>query len=83
MKRASEGLIVRYGEGAAKLEGASLSRFMTVLNEYLKLFDKVDKRLRDERVTELLPKLDLSKRADFEGDKKDAAQEDREAGEEN
>jgi DNA gyrase subunit B len=30
----------------------------------------VDKRLRSERVTDLLPKLDLSKRADFEGDKK-------------
>jgi DNA gyrase subunit B len=70
LKRASEGLTVRYGEGAAKLEGATLSRFMTVLKEYLNFFDKVDKRLRDEKVTELLPKLDLSKHADFEGDKK-------------
>src|SRR5438445_9216895 len=69
VKRASEGLIVRYGEGAAKLEGANLARFITVLNEYLGFFDKVDKRLRDERVTELLPRLDLSKHADFEGDK--------------
>jgi len=72
VKRASEGLIVRYGEGAAKLEGASLARFITVLNEYLTFFDKLNKRLRDERVTELLPRLDLSKRADFEGDKKTA-----------
>ena len=72
VKRASEGLVVRYGEGAAKLEGVNLSRFMNVLDEYLKLFDKVDKRLRDERVTDLLPKLDLSKRVDFEGDKKTA-----------
>jgi DNA gyrase subunit B len=72
VKRASDGLVVRYGEGAAKLEGANLSRFMNVLDEYLKLFDKVDKRLRDERVTEILPKLDLSKRVDFEGDKKAA-----------
>jgi len=70
VKRASEGLSVRYGEGAAKLEGATLAKFITVLDEYLKLFEKVDKRLRDEKVTELLPKLDLSKRADFEGDKK-------------
>jgi DNA gyrase subunit B len=69
VKRASEGLVVRYGEGAAKLEGAALSRFMNVLDEYLKLFDKVGKRLRDEAVTELLPRLDLAKRADFEGDK--------------
>src|SRR5208283_3189380 len=72
VKRASEGLVVRYGEGAAKLEGTNLSRFMNVLDEYLKLFDKVDKRLRDEHVTEILPKLDLSKRVDFEGDKKAA-----------
>ncbi|HJS99390.1 MAG TPA: DNA topoisomerase (ATP-hydrolyzing) subunit B [Terriglobales bacterium] len=70
VKRAAEGLVVRYGEGAARLEGAPLTKFMTVLNEYLVFFDKVDKRLRDDKVTELLPKLDLSKRADFEGDKK-------------
>ena len=70
LKRAADGLIVRYGEGAAKLEGANLTRFMTVLKEYLNFFDKVNKRLRDESVTELLPKLDLSKHADFEGDKK-------------
>ncbi len=70
LKRAADGLIVRYGEGAAKLEGANLTRFMSVLKEYLNFFDKVNKRLRDESVTELLPKLDLSKHADFEGDKK-------------
>jgi DNA gyrase subunit B len=70
LKRAADGLIVRYGEGAAKLEGTNLSRFMSVLKEYLGFFDKVNKRLRDESVTELLPRLDLSKRADFEGDKK-------------
>ena len=70
LKRAAEGLIVRYGEGAAKLEGADLTRFMSVLKEYLNFFDKVNKRLRDESVTELLPKLDFSKHADFEGDKK-------------
>jgi DNA gyrase subunit B len=70
VKRAADGLVVRYGEGAAKLEGANLSKFITVLNEYLGFFDKVDKRIRNQRVTELLPRLDLSKRADFEGDKK-------------
>jgi DNA gyrase subunit B len=73
LKRAAEGLIVRYGEGAAKLEGANLSRFMSVLKEYLGFFDKVNKRMRDESVTEALPKIDLSKRADFEGDKKTAS----------
>ena len=70
VKRAAEGMTVRYGEGAAKLEGAALAKFITVLNEYLGFYDKVDKRLRAEQVTDLLPKLDLAKRADFEGDKK-------------
>jgi DNA gyrase subunit B len=70
VKRAAEGLIVRYGEGAAKLEGTALAKFITVLNEYLGFSDKVDKRLRNQRVTDILPKLDLAKRADFEGDKK-------------
>jgi DNA gyrase subunit B len=70
LKRGADGVIVRYGEGAAKLEGANLNRFMTVLKEYLNFFDKVNKRLRDESVTELLPRLDFSKHADFEGDKK-------------
>src|SRR5882724_11761947 len=63
-------MVIRYGEGAAKLEGAALTKFITVLNEYLVFFDKLNKRLREEKITELLPKLDLSKRADFEGDKK-------------
>jgi len=72
LKRAADGLIVRYGEGASKLEGSALSKFMSVLKEYLVLFDKVDKRIRDEQVTALISKLDLSKHADFEGDKKDA-----------
>src|SRR6266566_5100837 len=72
LKRAADSIVIRYGQGAAKLEGGSLSRFMAQLKEYLTFFDKVDKRLRDEKVADLLPKLDLSKRADFEGDKKSA-----------
>ena len=70
VKRAADGLSVRYGEGAAKIEGKDLARCMTVLDEYLGFFEKLDKRVRNERVTELVPKLDLAKRADFEGDKK-------------
>src|SRR6476661_6779820 len=47
VKRASEGMIVRYGEGAAKLDGATLAKFMTTLKDYLDFFDKVDKRTRN------------------------------------
>jgi DNA gyrase subunit B len=42
------------------------------LKEYFGFFDTVNKRLRDEKITELLPRIDLSKRADFEGEKKAA-----------
>jgi DNA gyrase subunit B len=70
VKRAADGLSVRYGEGAAKIEGKDLARFMAVLDEYLGFFEKLDKRVRNERVTELIPKFDLAKRADFEGEKK-------------
>ncbi len=70
VRRAAEGMAVRYGEGAAKLEGSALAKFMTTLNEYLVFFEKVDKRLRHERITELLPRLGISQRVDFEGDKK-------------
>ena len=72
LKRASDSLVVRYGEGAAKLEGQGLSKFASGLKEYFSYFDKVNKRLRDEKITELLPRIDLSKRADFEGEKKTA-----------
>jgi DNA gyrase subunit B len=73
VRRAAEGMVVCYGEGAAKLEGAALAKFMTTLNEYLAFFDKVDKRIRNERIAELLPRLGISQRVDFEGDKKTPA----------
>ena len=68
VKRASEGLTVRYGEGAAKIEGPALTKFITVLNEYLEFLGKLNKRIREEQIAALLPKLDLAKRVDFEGD---------------
>jgi DNA gyrase subunit B len=68
VKRAADGIVVRYGEGAATLDGAPLTKFMTTLNEYIGFVDKVNKRIRDEVITEMLPKFDLAKRADFEGE---------------
>jgi DNA gyrase subunit B len=67
VKRAADGMVVRHGEGAEKIEGAALTKFMGQLNEYLGFFEKVDKRLRNEQVTSLLARLELVKRADFEG----------------
>ena len=80
VKRAADGMIVRYGEGAAKLEGAQLTKFMTSLNEYMGFFDKVVKRVRNEKVVEIMERLDLAKKVDFEGEAKKAAGEDRAAG---
>jgi DNA gyrase subunit B len=68
VKRAADGIVVRYGEGAAMLDGAPLTKFMTTLNDYIGFVDKVNKRIRDEKITETLPQFDLAKRVDFEGD---------------
>jgi DNA gyrase subunit B len=65
VKRASDGITVRHGESAAMIDGETLARFMGHLDEYLVFFDKVDKRIRNEKVTELLAKAELTKRDDF------------------
>ena len=65
VKRASEGMVVRHGETASRIEGAELTRFMGTLNEYLGFVEKVDKRIRNEKLTELLARAELVNRADF------------------
>ncbi len=71
VKRASEGMVVKYGsapEGGAqgRLEGPALTRFMGQLNEYLQFFDKVNRRIRNDEVISLLASHELTRRADFE-----------------
>jgi DNA gyrase subunit B len=65
VKRAAEGIVVRHGESASRIEGADLTRFMSTLNEYLGFVEKVDKRIRNEKLTELLARAELIHRADF------------------
>jgi DNA gyrase subunit B len=65
VKRASEGIVVRHGEAASRIEGADLTRFMGFLEEYLIFVDKVDKRIRNEKLTELLARAELVHRSDF------------------
>jgi DNA gyrase subunit B len=65
VNRAAEGMIVRHGETAGRIEGAELTRFMSTLNEYLGFVEKVDKRIRNERLTELLARAELTQRNDF------------------
>ncbi len=66
VKRASDGMAVLCGADAHKIEGAALTKFMGQLRDYLDFFDKVDKRLRNEEVTEKLATLEIVHRTDFE-----------------
>jgi DNA gyrase subunit B len=67
IKRASEGMVVHCGSGEKqRIEGAELTKFMGTLNEYLGFEDKVDKRLRNEKIVEILTHAELLHRVDFE-----------------
>src|SRR3979411_2138929 len=57
VKCASDGMVIRYGDGGAKLEGKELTKYMGQLNDYLGFFDKVQKRLRNEEVTQAFAEL--------------------------
>jgi DNA gyrase subunit B len=65
VNRAAEGMIVRHGEDASKIDGADLTRFMGTLNEYLGSIEKVDKRMRNELITETIARAELTQRTDF------------------
>jgi DNA gyrase subunit B len=65
VNRAAEGMVVRHGEFASRIEGAGLTRFMGTLSEYLDFVEKVDKRVRNEKLTELLARSEFVHRADF------------------
>ncbi len=65
VKRAAEGMIVRHGESASRIEGVALTKFMGTLNEYIQFAEKVDKRIRNEKLTELLARAELTHRTDF------------------
>jgi DNA gyrase subunit B len=68
VKRASDGMVLTSGAKGKKIQGAVLTKFMGQLNDYLNFFEKADKRLRNEEITELLPKLELMRRGDFEAE---------------
>ena len=62
VKRASDGMVLRHGEGGAKIEGPALTKFMSQLKDYLDFFDKVEKRLHYTRSPKPSPRS-LSRRA--------------------
>jgi DNA gyrase subunit B len=70
MRRATENLTLEYGDAPApqKLEGGELRNFLLSLDELEQISFKVERRLRDARVVEVLqnPNLRLDKREDFQ-----------------
>ena len=67
MKRVTEDHVVQYAaQGTAPLEGRGLASFLISLTEYFQYFEKLEKRLRERGVVELLPGAGLEKKADFQ-----------------
>ena len=64
MRRATEDRLITNGAGM-RLEGRTLTKFLSDLADYFALFEKLEKRLRNRQVVELLSKSDLEKKADF------------------
>jgi len=67
LRRATENLAVE--AGAVRLEGPDLRSFLNALDEYQQMFQRMERRLRDARVVEVLsqPTLKLDTKADFSG----------------
>ncbi|HUJ51566.1 MAG TPA: DNA topoisomerase (ATP-hydrolyzing) subunit B [Bryobacteraceae bacterium] len=66
LRRATENLAVEI-KGGAKLEGAELRSFLMSLDEYQQMFRRMERRMRDARVVEVLSNIDykLDSKADF------------------
>ncbi len=76
VKRASDGMVVRYGDNGQSLEGKQLTEFMAQLDDYLSFFGKVNKRLRNDEVVRAFAEIfanegkDPARRAEFEAPEK-------------
>jgi DNA gyrase subunit B len=67
MRRATEDHTVEVGDGKrTKLQGGELTNFLMALAEYVELFDKLEKRLGDERPINALLKTELGKKMELE-----------------
>ncbi|QMV18511.1 DNA topoisomerase (ATP-hydrolyzing) subunit B [Granulicella sp. 5B5] len=64
VKRASDGMVIRYGDAGAKLEGSELTKYMAALSEYLSFFEKINKRLRNDEVTIAFAEIFASEKKD-------------------
>src|SRR5271157_4199722 len=66
LRRATENLVVVNGAGR-RLEGAELRSFLMSLDEYQQMFRRVERKMRDARVVEVLANVEfkLDTKADF------------------
>jgi DNA gyrase subunit B len=66
LRRATENLVVET-KGGVKLEGTELRNFLMSLDEFQQMFRRVERRMRDPRVVEVLSNIDhkLDTKADF------------------
>lgn len=61
LRRATENVHVEFGaNGGAKLEGGELRQFLMVLDEYQQLYTRLERRLADARIVDLLADLTFS-----------------------
>jgi DNA gyrase subunit B len=71
MRRATEDHTVEVGDGKrTKLQGGELTNFLMALAEYVELFDKLEKRLGDDRPVNALLKAELGKKMELENNDK-------------
>jgi len=81
MRRATESLTLEYGpaavngNGRPKIDGRELNRFLMDLDEFEQMFHKLERRVRDARVVEVLS--DASLKIDLKADFTDKANLDR------
>jgi DNA gyrase subunit B len=66
LRRATDNLSVEMN-GGAKIEGAELRAYLNSLDEYQQIFRKVERRLRDSRVVEIVsnPELHIDTKGEF------------------
>jgi DNA gyrase subunit B len=69
MRRAVESVVIEVGEGDTKvrIEGAELRAFLMSLDEFEQMYTKLERRVRDSRVVDVLSQADLKidTKADF------------------
>lgn len=74
LRRATENVVVEYGEGdtKGKLEGGELRQFLMALDEFQQLFSRLERKLSDIRIVELIadPNRAIDTKVDFGDEEK-------------